>query len=172
MNIDDFKSLISRRGGVAKANRFSVTIPLPAGIVSGGDRGRDLTLLCESTSIPGKQITTFEFSPFGHQRKIPSGYMLEDVSCVFHLTGDFYAKDMFDQWQKLVISQPSYLLSYDDEFKADIEITQLGENDEPLWNVTLQGAYPITVNALTLDANSDNTAQKLNVTFAYNEITQ
>lgn len=167
--INDFKATIARRGGLSKANRFDVIINLPTAL-NEADRGRDLTLLCEAAAIPGKQITSLEYSMYNHQRKIPTGYILEDLTLIFNITNDYYVKSIFDEWQDLIISQESFLLAYDSEFQVDLQIRQLGEDDKPVWNTTVIGAYPITVNGISLDNNSDSTTQKLAVTFAYTEI--
>lgn len=165
--IDAFKSLITRRGGLSKANRFDVMITLPSGIIA-SDRGRDLSLLCESTNIPGKQITTTEWSPgYGHPVKIPTGTILEDLTMVFNLTSDFYVKDIFDEWQELVISSVTDNIKYDEEFKTDLVIRALGDNDKPIYSLKIFEAYPITVSSVSLDSNSENTTNKLSVTFAY-----
>ena len=167
--INEFKATIARRGGLSKTNRFDVMMSLPQGITL-SDRGRDLTMLCESAGIPGKQITTTEYDLYTHQRKFPTGFIQEDVTLIFNVTSDFYVKQIFDEWQGLVIKLDSFLLAYESEYQVDLIIRQLDENDDPIWTSTLIGAYPITVNSLTLDNNSDNAVQKLSVTFAYTDI--
>lgn len=166
--INDFKALIAKRGGLSKTNRFDVIMTLPIGI-DVDDRGRDLTLLCESASLPGKQITTVEYALFGHNRKVPSGFIQEDVTLSFNITNDYYVKTIFDKWQALVIDLSTYGLAWDSDYQTDIQLRQLDENDEPVWTTTLIGAYPITVNSIQLDNNSDSTTQKLSVTISYTD---
>jgi hypothetical protein len=166
--INEFKALIKKRGGLSKTNRFSVNINLPSGV--GTDNGRDLTLLCESANIPGKQITTIEYSLYGHTRKIPSGFLLEDLTLVFNITNDYYVKRIFDEWQAIVISTKDYSLAYNSDYQVDLEVTQLNEKDEPVWSTTLIGAYPIQVASIVLDNTSEGGTQKLNVTMAFTDI--
>ena len=163
--IDAFKSILARRGGLSKANRFDVLITLPRGIVA--DQGRDLSFLVESSQIPGKQITSFEWSLYGHTIKVPTGYILEDVTMVFNITNDYYVKKIFDDWQNKVIDEHAYLLAYDSAFKADVHIRQLNEQDEIVYSATLVRAYPISVQSMMMDNAADSTTQKLSVTFAY-----
>jgi len=77
-SIDTLKSTIGKRGGVSKSNRFAIYMNLPlisinpgtilSNIASGGgfnpmsliNDPRDISLLCESCSLPGRQITTAE----------------------------------------------------------------------------------------------------------------
>jgi hypothetical protein len=168
--INEFKNTIARRGGLAKANRFDVLITLPAAIAA--DRGRDLSLLCESAILPGKQITSTEWALYGHTVKIPTNFILEDVTCLFNVTSDYYVKRVFDRWQNKVINNETFLAGYDIEFKADVRIRQLDETDMVVYETILQGAYPIAVQPITLDNNADQQTQKLSVTFSYNNYIQ
>jgi hypothetical protein len=170
MIIDNFKGAIARRGGLAKTNRFDVLITLPASIAD--DRGRDLTLLCESAILPGKQITSTEWSLYGHTIKIPTNFIQEDVTCLFNVTSDYYVKRVFDRWQNVVINNETFLLGYDNEFKADIHIRQLNELDAVIYETVLLGAYPIAVQPIMLDNNAEQQTQKLSVTFSYNDYRQ
>ena len=82
VSIDTIKSTINRRGGIARGNRYAVYITHPSkgmnsflkfdpatllsNLISGdgvniGDfisDPRDMFLLCQSASLPGKRITT------------------------------------------------------------------------------------------------------------------
>lgn len=169
--INAFKSIIAKRGGLSKANRFDVLINLPPSIAS-DDRGRDLSLLCESAQLPGKQITTIEWSLYGHNIKVPTNFIQEDATLVFNITNDYYAKKIFDSWQNKVISNESYLLSYDSDFKVDILIRQLDETDKIVYTTQLLNAYPISVQSVALDNSADSQTQKLSVVFAYDNFKQ
>ena len=83
-SINDFKSAIIRNGGIAKPNRFHVTF---ASLPGSSSSTRDVPYLCESVSIPGKQITTLDYD-IGTRRplKIPTGYIEDDVTMTFILT--------------------------------------------------------------------------------------
>ena len=79
MSIDTLKSTISKRGGLAKANRFNLIFSSPAsGIlnlsggvlsswISGGsgwaliNDPRDISLLAENVTLPGRQISTIDY---------------------------------------------------------------------------------------------------------------
>jgi hypothetical protein len=165
MNINAFKNILARRGGLAKQNRFNIIIALPVSLAS--DQGRDLSLLCESTMIPGKQITTVEYALYGHSTKIPTNFIQEDVTCVFNITNDYYVKTVFDRWQNKVIDTKTYLLNYDKEYRLDIIIQQLDEKDKVIFETKLLGAYPISVQQIMLDNGADGATQKLSVTFSY-----
>src|SRR5210317_506175 len=107
-DIDKLKSLVSKKGGLAKANRFNVMFTPPTasllngnlqGIISSAISGnfsaknlvndpRDISLLCDSVTIPGKQISTLDVQTVKQLVKIPYGYLTDDVSLSFLLTND------------------------------------------------------------------------------------
>jgi hypothetical protein len=183
--IDDLKSAINRRGGLASANRFSIYIQQPllnlsldnlaTGILSGGGIGtvlndpRDMSLLCESCSIPGRQITTSEYVTVDHGVKKPYTYINEDVTFTFHLTEDFYIRKVFDSWMGRVIDTDTHRLNYKETYVQDVIIQQLAKNGVPIYSVKLREAFPISVNAIELNNSAENTTQKVTVTMAYKD---
>jgi hypothetical protein len=170
MSINAIKSLVSASGGFAKANRFDINFTPPALGLQNFDGVNDVTILCESVSIPGKQISSFEY-PLNlteNEVKVPNGYILEDVTCSFNLPTNYRIKKMFDLWQNFVI-RPDYLLNYVDDYERDVTIRQLDEKNKAVYTCILYGAYPITVNSIALGNASPDTISKFDVTFAYNK---
>ena len=104
-DIDKLKSIIAKKGGLAKANRFNVMFTPPSGsllnlnlqgaiasAISGNfsaknlvNDPRDISLLCDSVSIPGKQISTLDVQTVKQLVKVPYGYLTDDVSLSFLL---------------------------------------------------------------------------------------
>ena len=185
MSIDTLKSTISKRGGLAKANRFNLIFSSPAsGILnlsggvlsswsSGGGVGtlindpRDISLLAENVTLPGRQISTIEYIAEKQTVKIPYGIINEDVTASFLLTNDYYIKSMFDDWLKDCFDVENYRAKFKDDFAVDVVIQQLNEKNLPVYGVRLEKAFPTTVASITLDNNSESTVQKLSVTFSY-----
>ena len=161
-NIAQFVALISKKGGIAKKNRFRIEISIPT--YSTGD----ISLLCESISFPGKAIQSFDFSSYRNTIKIPTGFANEDVTAVFHLTNDYYIKNIFDKWLDSIVNTESYFVSYDETFKTPIKIYQLNERDEDVYGVKLLDAYPISMSTIDLDNTATNATQKLTIDFTYN----
>ena len=185
MSIDTLKSTISKRGGLAKANRFNLIFSSPAsGIlnlsggvlsswISGGsgwaliNDPRDISLLAENVTLPGRQISTIEYIAEKQTVKIPYGIINEDVTASFLLTNDYYIKSMFDDWLKACFDVENYRAKFKDDFAVDVVIQQLNEKNLPVYGVRLEKAFPTTVASITLDNNSESTVQKLSVTFSY-----
>ena len=186
-SIDNLKSLISKKGGLAKGNRFNVIFTPPKqtllnfdleSIISSAISGnfsaknlinnpRDISMLCDSVSIPGKQISTIDYQAQKQAIKIPYGTLHDDVSLTFLLTNDYYMKSMFDQWINNIVNTDTYGVSYKKDIVTDVIIQQLDEQNTPIYGVKLEGAFPTTMNEIVLSNESTDTIQKLNVSFSY-----
>ena len=130
---------------------------------------RDISLLCESTSLPGRSISTFELSQGQQVNKFPYSYIDGEISFTFMVTNDFYIHRLFDTWLKLVLNPDAYQVGYKSDYSTDVIIQLLNQKNIPVHGVKLIKAYPISMSELTLDNNSTNGYQKLTVTFAYDK---
>ena len=132
MQIDQIKSAISSRDGLAKGNRYAVFIAHPASsfneaqLRSGNleravvnrftNRGslhlrqfvaepRDLFILCKAVQLPGRQIQTLDHLTSMKQIKKPNAYLIEDVEMTFRVTNDYYAWNFFNAWLDMIITR-------------------------------------------------------------------
>lgn len=128
---------------------------------------RDISILCESVNLPGRQITTIDYQADRQAIKIPYSAINEDVTMSFILTNDYYMKKLFDSWLSGVFDMKRYRAGYKKDFTTDVVIQQLNQQNIPVYGVRLEGAFPVTVSSINLDNNSENTIQKLNVTLSY-----
>jgi hypothetical protein len=191
--VDDLKSTIGAGGGLARTNRFVVIITPPralnqsllninisdiaTNLLSGGfslksliNDPRDIALLCESCSIPGKQMETEETVTMRKPYKVASGYSFEDVQMSFIGTNDYRLKKMFDAWQALAVDPVTYRLNYARNYKSTVIIQQLNTKNLPTFGVTLVNAFPVAVNSVEFSNTEDNAFVKINVTFNFDEI--
>jgi len=187
-SIDTFKSNVMSHGGLAQANRFNIIFKPPqmslinldpSNLIANALGGnfslkdlindpRDISMLCQTATIPGRQITTFETSDRDAARKIPYGYMDMEVNCTFLLTEDYYMKTIFDNWMQVVFNTDSYHPNYKDKFVTDVRIQQLNKKNRPIYGVVLEKAYPVSISDIVLD-NSAGGANGFTITFAYNK---
>jgi hypothetical protein len=99
-SIENLKSSIVKHGGVAQENRFAVYMTPPSqtlfnvdlnAIITGALSGtfnarslindpRDIAILCESCTLPGRQILTADYQSIKQSVKIPYGFINEDVT--------------------------------------------------------------------------------------------
>jgi hypothetical protein len=193
-SIDNLKSVISKKGGLAMQNRFQVFFQPPTAnsmksllnkdpkslvgdiaknAIAGGSiknlipDPRDISILCETVSLPGRQITTLDYIAEKQGIKIPYSIINEDVTMTFTLTNDYFMKKLFDSWMSGIFDVENYRAGYKKDFTTDIVIQQLNQQNIPVYGVRLEGAFPTTVNAINLDSGAENTVQKMSVTLSY-----
>ena len=185
--IDDLKSVFSKRQGPAYSNRFMLFMTPPSasllnldvnaaitGVLGGGlslggfiNDPRDVSLLCESCTLPGRTVSTIDYQNVKQAVKVPYSFINEDVTFTFILTGDYYMRKMFDNWMNLVFDAENYQLKYKDTYTTDVRIAQVNKNNIPVYTVQLHNAYPTGINAITLDNTAESTIQKVTVNMTY-----
>jgi len=199
--IDDLKSTIGRRGGLARSNRFAVYVTHPnkkqgllntdwSGLasnllttaLSGGDVDpmaffndpRDMFLLCDSVQLPGKRIATMEKRITHKAVKKPYSYMVDEVTFSFILTNDYYIKKYFDSWQNMIVSPDDLGIAYKDTYTTDIVIQQMSTGNDfiPAYGVKLINAFPIAVNAIDLSNQSASDALRVTITVGFDDWTE
>lgn len=157
--IDSLKASISRRGGMARSNRFAIYMTHPTknqsllntdvaslagnaarSVLAGGSPSltsfiedpRDIYLFCESCNIPGRQVTTTEHFTSMKAVKKPYGFLNEDVNFAFNLTNDYYIWKYLTAWIDFIILREGnngYYMNYLENFGQDVIIQQMGNTD-------------------------------------------
>ena len=189
-SIEDFKSIISQKGGVARTNKFRVLFTPPKGSlfnidpeaiigsVFGGSTGnfdaknlindpRAVSFLCSGAALPGTQIQTLDFQAQKQTTKIANTYIHEEVTLKFILTNDYYIKKLFDNWLGQVVDLESHTVGYKDDYSCDIIIQQLNSKNKVVYGVKLFEAFPTTVTGIEFDAGAENAYGEMSVTFSY-----
>jgi hypothetical protein len=189
MNIENLKSTISKKGGLAPVNRFNVIFAPPAvsllnlnveniigSVISGNFNAgnllndpRDISILCKSVTLPGRTLSTFEHDHDRQQNKYPYTFIDEDVTMTFHLTNDYYMRNMLEQWQSGIFNTESYVTGFKNDYSVDVIIQQLNQKNIPVYGVKLEKAYPVSYASITLDNSQENAVNEMSVTFAYNK---
>jgi len=179
LNLEDIKSTISKRGGVASSNKFLLIIPFVnlnlnlnaaifnKNIVPDIDF-RDLGILCESVNFPGKQITTVDRFTGAYPIKIANGFVNTDINVTFTLTNDYYVKRVMDAWLDVIINS-SNEIGYKEDYAKDLYIIKLNERGLPMYQMRVKSAYPVTIADIENNTSSRNEIQKLTVSFTYDD---
>lgn len=167
--IEDLKSKIIMKNGMALAHQFAVSLPS----LSGNMNGRDINVLCKSVDIPGKQMTTLDWNVGVYNEKVVNGFLMDDVTMSFYMLNDYGVKKYFDEWTKLMIDEDRGNISYKDQYQKSVKIYQLakpqlrlGTDIGPLsidfdllgnsiYSVELEDAFPTTMNAISLSNEAD-----------------
>lgn len=140
-SIDQFKSLLSAKNGIARPNLFRVRLPaLP-------NAGKEeLNILCKDVQLPGRQILTSEKRIGMKIEKIPYGYSVNDISMTFHVLNDYGVKEYFEAWQNLAVNQSTYEIGYmrggdGGGYGKTVTIEQLRKVDK-IPSILQRGNYP------------------------------
>jgi len=169
ISVDELKGIIGNRNGIAKGNRFRFEAPGlgPLGVT---DDTRELSFLCRRVSMPGKQILSADRRVGATFQKVAYGYAVEDVNVSFLLTGDLFAKDVFENWQQIVMdTAPGSTLhapAYKNEYSTNVNVVALDKDGNDVYKVTLEKAYPTTVNATEFSDDNEGVLQ-LDVQLSY-----
>lgn len=183
--IDKFKSVISKRGGLAPQNRFAVYMALPlisfdpqnliAKVFNQGTASpfindpRDVSILCDSVTLPGRQISTSEVQTNLLSVKTPYTYINDDVTMSFHITNDHFMKKFFENWFNRMFDRKKMIMKYRSQFTTDVIIQQLDQRDVPVYTVTLKNAFPTSITSYELTNSGENQTQKLTITLSYED---
>ena len=169
-SINNLKSIIGKRG-ISKVNRFEVDLSGLAnlGIADSSNDVRDLESLIVSTTLPGRQLTTFGYDLFRHTTDMPTGYVNEALQMEFRLTADYFAKNIFDRWINKVVPKKEYLMAYADTYKCDIRIRQLDNKDRVIYDVMIDDVFPKAIRGIGYNSETDGLAS-IAVEFAYNDL--
>lgn len=187
--IDEFRNNLSKHNEVAKADKFMVVIAIPQ-ILNGSGSGptvngleevivgtawstsRELSLQCEVSELPGRDINMIEYRHYGFTRRIPHTNQYGQVTFTFYCTGDMHEKKFFDKWLDVMIPANTGLVTYPMNdlgvtvYESTIDINQYDPMGNMMYQATLIDAIPIAVSPLSQNW-SDDSVHRLTVTFAF-----
>ena len=167
--IEDLKSKIIKKNGMAMANQFAITLPP----LSGKTNGREINVLCKSVDLPSKQMMSLDWNVGVFNEKIVNGFATEDITMSFYMLNDYGVKKYFDEWTKLMVDEERGNIAYKDQYQKSVKIYQLvkpqmrlGIDLGPLsidfdvlgnsiYSVELEDAFPTTLGAITLSNDAD-----------------
>jgi len=162
-NINEFKSRIG--GSLASPAYFRV---LFTGAIVDPDGVNLLSLLCNQTSLPGRLLSTNEYTTHGPVRKNPYSSIYDDVIFSFYCTESMDVKRLFQDWMRYIQdNSTTNEFSYFDDYTTDIIIEQLNAEGDVIYSCKLIDAYPTMVAPLDLNWSSQNAFHNLQITIAY-----
>jgi hypothetical protein len=141
-----------------------------------------VSYFCHGAELPGESTATVTQKIYGVTEKfsVMTGY--NDITLSFYTLGS--AKEeirlKFLDWLAYITGrheiissrvpmETTYNVKYKNEYVRDIKITHYSITGDPLTEVTLYDAFPISINQVPLNWAAQNEVMSLNVTFAYTE---
>lgn len=159
-SVSEFQQTITSTG-LARQNRFQVLIP-------NINNQRILSLLCQSSNIPGATLQVKRQTLFGPSYIRPGSINYgETVQMSFLCDKDMEVRKTFDGWIHSVINPSSFTVNYKDEYARDIIIYQLDEGENITYSLRLVDAFPLSVGSLQVNQAALDRFHMLPVTFSY-----
>lgn len=153
--------------GIQRANRFEVQISLPSEL-SNSDIEETLSLMATNVDLPGLNVSAVDMH-VGTTRSIPYDKSTGDLNISFLCSGEMREKVLFDKWIKLIFKS-DHSVGYYDDYTTDINVTTLDLQDNEVYKVTFNEAYPLVITDLNLDRKANDSTMEFQVTFKYRKM--
>lgn len=180
-----FISNIYTKKGLVKNNRFKVYMTIPAELGIDYKNSSDLSLLCESTELPGKTLQTADVKIYGPTYKIPYQKQYAEINFNFFCTNDGNERQIFDKWIEYIMPNETnnmrfprgtdglsgYLTEitirqYNDYSTSEVKALEEIDDGDLLKKIKLIDAFPTGYSAQGLNWGDDGFI-RLTVQFSY-----
>jgi hypothetical protein len=175
-NVNNLLSSINKTG-VAKTSHFEVQV------TGAGDSSLENSMMAriDAVDLPGRSLMTAEHKfSYGPINKVPyGGQTYGDLTMSIILSEDMREKEYFEIWQNSIVNTGAFDLGaipqtalskfntkYFDEYLGTVTIRQFGSAGDLRSIYTLNEAYPLIINPISMSWGGDEVA-KLSVTMAY-----
>jgi len=165
-SIENFKSEVYGRYGLAKTNRFEVFIIPPPRLLQ---YGRQVSIMVEQAYFPFLNIGVKPHRIFGpaHQRPVNVDYGGDGVNLSIHVDGNMQVKKFFDDWSHLVVNSNDFTVNYQENYSSIVTVRQLNDLGKVTYEATLYEAFPRNVNQMALDNASQAQTHRVHVLFSF-----
>jgi hypothetical protein len=194
-NIQDFKSIFDRNGGLKRISHFQVEFPVPRSMVSvvnpsmGSSSSGLMSFYCKSASLPGIGILSSDVHRYGYgpiERK-PYGTVVNDAMLAMYVDGNNRVREWFNHWTRSIINTHTkkgmggtsseysvtnanaYEINYKTEYAVDLQITAYTPEGKPTTKVVLNEAWPNYIGDIMLDWEGKNTHMIMPISMTYRD---
>ena len=175
-HINRMMSQVKRSNLFSRPYLYYVTITPPPKLLGGYSKQiREISLNCETVSIPGQTIATKEHKTYGLKREFAYEKLLEPINMSFYLSDNLQEFHMLKKWQELMWDQGR--MGYYTDYIGTIIIHQCsnivkpeGDDLKVMLEVKLIEAYPKTLSSLELGHGTQGAIQKVSTTINYRDI--
>lgn len=161
----------------AKSHNFEVLITSPIYSIY---EDSEMRFKCESIEFPGRSAQTTDYRQYGTLQKIAYNTIYQDLTMSVLVSSGYKEVEYFNGWFDAVVgkhrtnrfeapgptSSIGFDVNYFDEYRSSLNIIAYDQTGNVTRNVKLIDAYPIIINPIALNWNS-NDIVRLNVTMTY-----
>jgi hypothetical protein len=160
-SINEFKAQLS--GGGARPSLFEVRITNPVS----GLADFKVPLMVKAAQIPGHTTGSYTVPYFGRQIKYGGDRTFEDWSVTVINDEDFAIRNAMEAWSNSINSNESNTRALPQDYKSDAQVIQYGKDQSILRQYTFQGLFPISIDPIELNWETQDTIEEFNITFQY-----
>lgn len=171
-NINAMVDNISR-SGLAFSNRYEVIFEVPAGFIK-GDRQtmENLTVRCDSITVPGRSFSTTPYRFYGPARNMPYEPIYSgELTASIVLSADMRERNFFENWMDLICSKSNYKFEYYENYVTTFEVKVMTKDDLPAYRVFVEEAYPKSIGDVQVGYDKENDYLKQDIVFAFRKYT-
>lgn len=173
-SINNFKNFGLTLGG-ARPSLFDVELTFPGEISTNApNSGR---FLIKAAQIPASTVESIDVGYFGRKIKVAGDRTFADWTVTVMNDEDFALRDTFEAWMNKINALEANIQRgdssiVDDSYKVDLIVRQYYKAQElNSQNVSRSykfiGAFPTSVDAISLNWDTTNQVEEFDVTFAY-----
>jgi hypothetical protein len=160
------------RDSLIYANRFEMVINTPTVFSYRPASQKQMTLRCNSASIPGRSLTTQNYRFYGPQRQFPTEPLYSgDLALTYILSADLKERAYFEEWLNFICNPSNYKFSFYDEYTTSGVINILDKTDQVVYSATIEEMYPKQIGEIALGYEKDNEFLTQDIVLAYRKYT-
>lgn len=183
-NVADFRAQISKGkfGGLALTNKFIVRITPPAKVFGGSGFAtmQELSFFCSTSTLPGKNINTFDYKPiaYGQTNKMPLSRTNETLTTGFYSDSNYLIMRFFHRWLNYIVQDGGEIwnnrayreIGYKEDYAATIEVIGYDYDASEKITYTFYEAFPIQVGNIQMGWEQNDTTIQIPVEFTYDDM--
>jgi len=169
-NVDQFKAALI--GGGARANQFFVAISFPTYVTLGGAATAQAAFLVNAAALPGSIVNPTIVPYRGREVKFAGERVFAPWTMQVLNDVSFNIRNSLEKWMAGMNDlQNNNGRTNPRDYQANITVTQLDRNNNPLKVYTLHSAFPVNLGDITLNYGDNDTVETYTVEFQYQHYT-
>jgi hypothetical protein len=167
-NVDQFKAQLS--GGGARPNQFFVQLTFPSSVSLGALAIQSSPFLVTAATLPPSTVGQATVMYRGRPVKLAGERTFADWTVNVINDNNFTIRNALEDWMNQMNNlQDNSGLLQPSQYQADMLVTQLDRNNNPLKTYQIRSAFPVDVSETALDFDANDRLSTFSATFAYQD---
>lgn len=166
-NIADFKAQML--GGGARPNQFFVQLTFPEFVTGGIVAGQQAQFMCKAAQLPASNIENIQVLYRGRPVNFAGERTFQPWTITVYNDTSFGIRNAFERWQSGIQNYSATNgLTNVASYQKDMDVIQLDRNGAPVKTYKFIDAYPVSIGAIALDFDQQNSIETFDVEFQFN----